>query len=109
MKAIVEGLLFLCGEDGLTLEDISKVTEKTTDEIKLIIKELYNDYSSDDRGIQIEFLGNHFKLATKKEHKEYYKKLVIDEENSILSQSALETLAIIAYNPPLTRIEIDNI
>ena len=109
MKAIVEGLLFLSGEDGLTLEDISKVTEKNVDEIKLIIKELYNDYSSDDRGIQIEFLGNHFKLTTKKEHKEYYKKLVIDEENSILSQSALETLAIIAYNAPLTRIEIDNI
>ena len=48
-------------------------------------------------------------FSTKKEHKEYYKKLVIDEENSILSQSALETLAIIAYNAPLTRIDIDNI
>ena len=109
MKAIVEGLLFLSGEDGLTLEEISNVTEKNVDEIKLLIKELYNDYCNEDRGIQIEFLGNHFKLTTKKEHKEYYKKLVIDDENSILSQSALETLAIIAYNAPLTRIEIDNI
>ena len=109
MKAIVEGLLFLSGEDGLTLEEISKIIEKEENEIKLIIKDLYNDYSSTSRGIQIEFLGNHFKLTTKKEHKEYYKKLVIDEENSILSQSALETLAIIAYNAPLTRIEIDNI
>ena len=109
MKAIVEGLLFLSGEDGLTLEEISNVTEKNVDEIKLIIKELYNDYCDENRGIQIEFLGNHFKLTTKKEHKEYYKKLVIDDENSILSQSALETLAIIAYNAPLTRIEIDNI
>ena len=109
MKAIVEGLLFLSGEDGLTLEEISKVIEKNSDEVKLIIKELYNDYNDDSRGIQIEFLGNHFKLTTKKEHKEYYKKLVIDDENSILSQSALETLAIIAYNAPLTRIDIDNI
>lgn len=109
MKAIVEGLLFLSGEDGLTLEEISKIIEKEENEVKLIIKDLYNDYSSEYRGIQIEFLGNHFKLTTKKEHKEYYKKLVIDEENSILSQSALETLAIIAYNAPLTRIEIDNI
>ena len=109
MKAIVEGLLFLSGEDGLTLEEISKIIEKEENEVKLIIKDLYNDYSSTSRGIQIEFLGNHFKLTTKKEHKEYYKKLVIDEENSILSQSALETLAIIAYNAPLTRIEIDNI
>lgn len=109
MKAIVEGLLFLSGEDGLTLEEISKIIEKEENEVKLIIKDLYNDYSSEYRGIQIEFLGNHFKLTTKKEHREYYKKLVIDEENSILSQSALETLAIIAYNAPLTRIEIDNI
>ena len=109
MKAIVEGLLFLSGEDGLTLEDISKVIEKDIEEVKSIIKELYNDYNNDSRGLQIEFLGNHFKLTTKKEHKEYYKKLVIDEENSMLSQSALETLAIIAYNAPLTRIDIDNI
>ncbi|MBQ2946878.1 MAG: SMC-Scp complex subunit ScpB [Bacilli bacterium] len=109
MKAIVEGLLFLSGEDGLTLEDISKVIEKDIEEVKSVIKELYNDYNNDSRGLQIEFLGNHFKLTTKKEHKEYYKKLVIDDENSILSQSALETLAIIAYNAPLTRVDIDNI
>ncbi len=109
MKAIVEGLLFLSGEDGLTLEDISKVIEKDIEEVKIIIKELYNDYTDENRGIQIEYLGNHFKLTTKKEHKEYYKKLVIDDENSILSQSALETLAIIAYNAPLTRVDIDNI
>lgn len=109
MKAIIEGLLFLSGEDGLTLEDISKVIEKDIEEIKPIIKELYSDYTDENRGIQIEYLGNHFKLTTKKEHKEYYKKLTIDEESSILSQSALETLAIIAYNAPLTRVDIDNI
>jgi len=109
MKSIVEGLLFLSGEDGLTLEDISKIIEKDIEEVKLIIKELYDDYNNETRGIQIEFLGNHFKLTTKKEHKEYYKKLTIDDESSILSQSALETLAIIAYNAPITRIEIDNI
>lgn len=109
MKAIVEGLLFLSGEDGLTLEEISNVIEKDIEEVKVIIKELYNDYTDENRGIQIEYLGNHFKLTTKKEHKEYYKKLVLDDENSILSQSALETLAIIAYNAPLTRVDIDNI
>lgn len=109
MKAIVEGLLFLSGEDGLTLEEISSVIEKDIEEVKSIIRELYNDYNDENKGIQIEFLGNHFKLTTKKEHKEYYKKLTIDDENSILSQSALETLAIIAYNAPITRIEVDNI
>lgn len=109
MKSVVEGLLFLSGEDGLTLEEISKIIEKDSNEVKKIIKELYNDYSSSDRGIQIEYLGNHFKLTTKKEHKEYYKKLTFEEENSLLSESALETLAIIAYNAPITRVDVDNI
>ena len=109
MKAVVAGLLFLSGEDDLTLQEISNIIEESNDEVKLIIKELSHDYTSNDRGIQIEFLGDHFKLTTKKEHKDYYKKLVSDEESSTLSQSVLETLAILAYNAPLTRIEIENI
>lgn len=109
MKAIIEGLLFVSGEDGLTLDQIANITEKNSDEIKNTIKELYKDYENTNRGIQIEYLGNHFKLTTKAEHKDYYKKLIEEEENSTLSQSALETLAIIAYNGPITRIDIDNI
>ena len=109
MKAIIEGLLFVSGEDGLTSDELVNITGKSIDEIKEAIQELYKDYESNDRGIQIEYLGNHFKLTTKQEHKEYYQKLVEEEENSTLSQSALETLAIIAYNEPITRCEIDEI
>lgn len=109
MKAVIEGLLFLSGEDGLTLQEISEILEKDIDEVKETIKQLFTDYENSDRGIQIEFLGNHFKLTTKQEHKEYYKKLVTEEENSPLTQSALETLAIIAYNEPITRVDVDNI
>ena len=109
MKAVIEGLLFLSGEDGLSLNEIATIIEKSEDETKELIKELYEDYNSSERGIQIEFLGNKFKLTTKKEHKEYYKKLTIEEERGTLSNSALETLAIIAYNAPITRIDIDNI
>lgn len=109
MKAIIEGLLFVSGEDGLTINEIADITEKDIDEIKDYIKELYSDYENSNRGIQIEYLGNHFKLTTKPEHKSYYKKLIEQEENSKLSQSALETLAIIAYNEPITRIDIDSI
>lgn len=108
-KAVIEGLLFVSGEDGLTLDEICGLIEKEKDETSKIIKELYNDYENNDRGMHIEFLGNRFKFTTKAEHKEYYKKLIKEEENSILSQSALETLAIIAYNGPITRISIDEI
>ena len=108
-KAIVEGLLFVSGEEGLSLDEIANLIEKEKKETSDIIKELYNDYDKDDRGMHIEFLGNKFKFTTKSEHKEYYKKLVEQEENSVLSQSSLETLAIIAYNGPITRISIDEI
>lgn len=109
MKAIIEGLLFVSGNEGLSLHEIAEITEKDEFEIKETIKELYKDYQSTDRGIQIELLGNKFKLTTKQEHKDYYQKMTIEEANSTLSQSALETLAIIAYNEPITRIEIDEI
>lgn len=108
-KAIVEGLLFVSGEEGLSLEEIANLIEKEKKETSEIIKELYNDYNNNDRGMNIEFLGNKFKFTTKAEHKEYYKKLVEQEENSVLSQSSLETLAIVAYNGPITRINIDEI
>ena len=109
MKAIIEGLLFLVGDEGLTIEDISNIIEKPVEEVDEVLRELINDYESDTRGIQIEYLGNHYKLTTKPIHKEYYKKLAVTEENSELSQAALETLAIIAYNAPITRVDIDNI
>ena len=57
MKAVVEGLLFVSGEDGLTIEEICNITEKEKNEISSIIKELYNDYESNERGMHIEFLG----------------------------------------------------
>lgn len=48
-------------------------------------------------------------MTTKKEHKDYYQKLIVNPNTNTLSQAALETLAIIAYNQPITRIEIDEL
>lgn len=106
-KAILEGLLFVVGEDGLTLDQIEEVLDITEEESHELLTELKNDYLDDNRGIRIDFLGNRFKLTTKQEHKEYYQKLIENPETNILSQAALETLAIIAYNAPITRIQID--
>lgn len=109
MKAVIEGLLFISGDEGLTLEELKNNLEIDIDELKNLIKELYKDYQSDERGIKLELLGNHFKLTTKPEHKNYYKKLIKNEENNKLSQAALETLSIIAYNEPISRLDIDEI
>lgn len=109
LKAIIEGLLFVSGDEGLSVDEIVNISESNIDDVKNAIKILYKDYETEERGIQLEYLGERFKLTTKPTHKEYYKKLLKNEEDSVLSQSALETLAIIAYNSPITRIDIDNI
>lgn len=108
-KAVLEGMLFLVGEDGLTIDQIKDVLELGDEEAKELIISLKNEYESEERGIRINFLGNTFKLTTKKEHKDYYQKLIENPDTNTLSQSALETLAIIAYNEPITRIDIDEI
>ena len=108
-KAVLEGLLFVVGDDGLTLDQITDLLELEMEDAKNIIKNLMEEYNNDDRGIRIHFLGNTFKLTTKKEHRYFYEKLLTNEENNTLSNSALETLAIIAYNEPITRVEVDEI
>ncbi|MCI9234216.1 MAG: SMC-Scp complex subunit ScpB [Bacilli bacterium] len=108
-KAILEGLLFVVGEEGLAAKELQSILEVSEYELQKLISFLDEDYKKEDRGIQIAFLGNCYKLVTKQEHKEYYKKLITIEENSKLSDAALETLAIIAYNEPITRVQIDEI
>lgn len=107
--AILEGLLFVVGEEGLTLEQIEDVLEITEEESSNLVKDLKKRYEESDRGLRIDFLGNRFKLTTKFEHREYYQKLIENPTTNTLSQAALETLAIIAYNEPVTRIQVDKL
>ncbi len=108
LVGVLEGLLFVMGDEGVTMEDICNTLEITEEKAKELLMILKKEYEDDSRGLKISFLGNSFKLTTKKEHKEYYQKLVQNKEET-LSQAQLEVLAIIAYNEPITRIEIDEI
>lgn len=107
-KALIEGLLFVVGDGGLTLDNLEGIIDVNRDFILSSLNELINDYESDDRGIRIELFGESYKLVTKKEYKDFLKKMVPDEED-LLTQSNLETLAIIAYNQPITRMQVDEI
>ena len=109
MKAILEGLLFVVGDEGLSLEQIEDVLEIDGDTAKELVNALKSDYESDSRGLRIDFLGNRLKLTTKREHREYYQKLIENPETNTLSQQALEVLAIIAYNEPVTRMQVDEL
>ena len=109
MLAILEGLLFVIGDEGLTLKDIVNILEINEDDAKKLLKELHNEYLNDKRGIQLEYFGERFKLTTKRKHAKYYEKLVTNEQNNKLSDAALEVLSIIAYSGPITRVNIDKI
>lgn len=106
LKAVLEGLLFVTGEDGLTFGQAKDLLEISSDELIELIKDLQNSYFSEERGIRLDILGDHLKLTTKKEHKQYYQ-MLLEQDDETLSQAALETLAIIAYNEPVTRLQVD--
>ncbi|RFB17028.1 SMC-Scp complex subunit ScpB [Bacillus sp. HNG] len=108
-KAIVEGLLFAAGDEGLTLKQMAMVLEISESTVLDIVGELKNDYSKTGRGINLVEVAGTYQLTTKKEHAGYLKKLVESPTSTSLSQAALETLAIIAYRQPITRAEIEEI
>lgn len=108
--AILESLLFAAGDEGLTIKQIGEILEIGESDAEELVNHLMEKYERDDsRGIQIVELAGTFQLATKKEFAPYLKKLVESPHLSTLSQAALETLAIIAYKQPITRVEIEEI
>ena len=109
MEGILEGLLFVVGDDGLSLKEVSDILNISTDEAKELVYKLKNNYENENRGLRLNYLGNTFKLTTKFEHKDYYQKLIESPTSHTLSQAALEVLAIVAYNEPITRSEIDEL
>jgi len=108
-KAVIEGLLFAAGDEGLTLKQMALVLEINESTALDIINELINDYKQAGRGINLVEVAGTYQLTTKKEHAVYLKKLVESPSSSSLSQAALETLAIIAYRQPITRAEVEEI
>lgn len=107
MEGILEGLLFVQGDNGLTLKEVMSILNLNEEEAKALVYRLKISYEEKNRGLRLSYLGNTFKLTTKQEHKEYYEKLLENPRTHILSQAALEVLAIIAYNEPITRGKID--
>jgi segregation and condensation protein B len=109
MKAIIEGLLFVTGDEGISIKELASVLEQDENAIIEIIQALKEDYKGQSRGIQLVDLAGSYQLTTKPEHAVYFKKLVHTPGHTGLSQAALETLAITAYRQPITRSEIEEI
>ncbi|MBQ7140261.1 MAG: SMC-Scp complex subunit ScpB [Bacilli bacterium] len=108
-EAILEGLLFLVGDEGLSEKQILEILEISKEELNELLQKLEEEYNNSNRGLSLVYLGDTYKLTTKKEYKKYYEKLISNQDSNLLSQAALETLAIIAYNEPITRVEVDEL
>lgn len=109
IKSVIEGLLFASGEDGLSLKELVNVTGLPKHEVETMIHELRVDYKEQGRGMQIVKVAQVYQMTTLPEHAPYFEKLAQAPTRSQLSRAALETLAIIAYRQPITRIEIEEI
>ena len=109
LNSKLESLLFVVGDDGLELKNILDILEIDESTVLKILDEIKQEFDKGNHGIVLEQFGNKYKFVTKKENKEYIQRLIDTQEDTALSQSALEILAIIAYNEPITRTAIDAI
>lgn len=107
-KAIIESILFAMGE---TVE-ISKLAELIEEDVrttKKILAQLAEDYQAEDRGIELVQFETSVQLCTKAEYYDYLIKLAKTPRKMTLSDAVLETLSIIAYKQPVTRIEVEKV
>ncbi len=108
VEGIIESILFASGK-VVSLNELSLSLELDKKEIAKIIDEMICEYKKENRGIEIVCVNNGYTLASKKEYHEYIYAIIDKRAKPNLSQAALEVLSIIAYNPKITRAEIENI
>lgn len=106
---IIEGMLYLSGDDGLGIKDIANILEINKKDAAILMDEFVEVYNRRElQGIKLVNFGGRYKLATNPNFFMYYQKMV-EQTSAALSNAALETLAIIAYNQPITRTRIEDI
>lgn len=106
---IIEGMLYLAGDDGVDIKQVAGVLEISRKDATLLMDRFTQMYENKDmKGIILVDFGGRYKLATNSEYFIYYQKMV-EQSSASLSNAALETLAIIAYNQPITRASVEDI
>ena len=108
IMGIIESTLFAAGRE-VTIKELMTVLEAESIDIISIVNEMKENYEKEDRGIQIINVDGAYQLCTKKKNYDYICQIFDKRAKLQLSQSAMETLSIIAYNPRITRAEIEAI
>lgn len=107
-ESIIEAILFSAGRVVKTSE-IAVALEHTESDIDKIIQNMQSKYAEESRGIEIIKVDNGYQMASKKEYYEYLYPIFDNRAKPSLSNAALEVLSIIAYNPRITKAEIEAI
>lgn len=107
-KGVIEAILFAAGRE-VKITELMSALEASSEEIITLVESMKEDYKNENRGLQIVNVGEAYQLCTKQEYYEYLYTIFDKRNKPNLSQAAIETLAIIAYNPKITRAEIEAI
>ena len=108
LQSIIEGILFTMGE-SVPIKQIAMAIDQDVETTRKIINQMKETYLGEHHGIMIMELENSYQMCTKKEIYEYLVKIAKQPRKYILSDVLLETLSIIAYKQPVTKIEIEKI
>ena len=108
IKSIIEAILFAAGRQ-VNIKELIVSLEMSREDIENIIEAMKEEYKAQERGIEIIKIEDNYQLCTKKELYEFLYPILDKRSKPNLSNAALETLAIIAYNPRVTRAEIESI
>ncbi len=108
IKSIIEAILFAAGRQ-VNIKELMMALELPKDDLENIIVSIQEDYKNQNRGIEVIKIDDSYQLCTKKELYEYIYPILDKRSKPNLSNASLETLSIIAYNPKITRAEIESI
>lgn len=106
----IEALLFVAGDEGMTIKQLAQYIEVEPMDIEAGLSELLSHYNEEEmRGITLKLLAGTYQLTTKPEVTDTLKKLIENPTNQVLTAASLEVLAIIAYKQPITRAEVEDL
>ena len=108
LEAVVEAILFSMGE-AVEIERLAAAVDHDEDTVRKIIRSMMTRYDEEDRGIHLIELDGSVQLCTKPEMYEYLIKVAHIPKKHVLTDVLLETLSIVAYKQPITRLEIEKI
>ena len=108
IEGVIKAILFTMG-DSVEVSKIAKAIEHDVDTTRKIVRNMMDRYKDEDRGICIIELEDSFQMCTKKEMYEYLIRIAKQPKRYVLTDVVLETLSIIAYKQPITKIEIEKI